>query len=116
MTRVKRGINVHKRHSALLERAKGFRNGRHALVKRAKEALLKAGAYAYRDRRTKKRDFRRAWIVRINAGVRQYGLTYSAFINLLSKQEVQVDRKMLAEMALKEPQAFETLVKQVSAK
>lgn len=116
MTRVKRGINVHKRHSNLLARAKGFRTGRKNLFKRANEALLKAGMSAYRDRRTKKRDFRRAWIVRINAAVRLHGLTYSEFMNKLTASGITLDRKVLAEMALKEPQAFTNLVKQVSSK
>ena len=85
MSRVKRGINTHRRHASLLERAKGFRTGRHKLFKRASEAVLQAGQFAYRDRRTKKRDLRRAWIVRINAAVRAQGMTYSAFIAALKE-------------------------------
>ena len=113
MPRVKRGVNTHKRHSKLLERAKGFRNGRRTLVKRATEALLKAGQFSYRDRRTKKRDIRRSWIVRINAAVRPHGLNYSTFISALKKQGIEINRKMLSDLALNDEAALETLVKQV---
>ncbi|MCC2631470.1 MAG: ribosomal protein [Patescibacteria group bacterium] len=116
MPRVKRGTNTHKRHAALLERAKGFRTGRRKLFRRANEALLKAGQFAYRDRRTKKRDLRRGWIVRINAAVREHGLTYSSFIDLSNKKGLQLNRKMLSEMAIQEPAALEALVKTVTAK
>ena len=115
MPRVKRGIQTHKRHSNLLERAKGFRTGRRTLFKRASEALLKAGKFAYRDRRTKKRQLRRGWIVRINAAVREHGMTYSAFTAAATKAGIIVNRKMLAEMALQEPAALEALVKKVQA-
>ncbi len=114
MPRVKRGILTHKRHANLLERAKGFRTGRRKLFKRANEALLQAGQFAYRDRRTKKRDLRRGWIVRINAAVRQHGMTYSAFMARLSTRGIAVNRKMLSEMAIQEPAALEALVKQVA--
>ena len=116
MPRVKRGTLTHKRHANLLERAKGFRTGRNNLFKRASEALLQAGQFAYRDRRTKKRDLRRAWIVRINAAVRQYGLTYSEFMAALAKNGILVNRKILSEMALQEPASLEALVKQMSGK
>ncbi len=115
MPRVKRGINTHKKHANLLARAKGFRNGRRTLVKRATEALLKAGQFAYRDRRNKKRDLRRAWIVRINAAVRLHGMSYSTFMSAMRKQGIEVNRKMLSDMALHDTAALETLVKQVAA-
>jgi large subunit ribosomal protein L20 len=116
MPRVKRGTLTHKRHANLLERAKGFRTGRNNLFKRASEALLQAGQFAYRDRRTKKRDLRRAWIVRINAAVRLHGMTYSEFMAALTKAGVQVNRKILSEMAIQEPAALEALVKQMAGK
>ena len=115
MPRVKRGTTTHRRHASLLERAKGFRTGRSTLFKRASEALLQAGQFAYRDRRTKKRDLRRGWIVRINAAVRQHGMTYSEFMASLSKSGIMVNRKMLAEMALQEPAALEAMVKQAAS-
>jgi large subunit ribosomal protein L20 len=115
MPRVKRGTTTHKRHAALLERAKGFRTGRRTLFKRANEALLKAGQFAYRDRRTKKRDLRRGWIVRINSVVRQHGLTYSTFMDMANKAGMRVDRKILSQMALEEPAALEALIKSVAA-
>ncbi len=116
MPRVKRGINTHKRHANILERAKGFRNGRRKLIKRANEALLKAGQFAYRDRRTKKRDFRRSWIVRINSAVRPHGISYSQFIFKLKEQNIMLDRKVLSEMALNDQSALDNLIKQVVAK
>ena len=115
MPRVKRGINTHKRHASLLERAKGFRNGRRTLFKRASEAVLKAGQFAYRDRRTKKRDFRRSWIQHINIAVRQYDMNYSEFIHLLQKSGSQLNRKTLAELVTKDSAAFEALVKSIAA-
>lgn len=110
MPRVKRGLMTHKRHSNLLERAKGFRNGRRTLFKRANEALLKAGMFAYRDRRTKKRDMRRGWIGRINAAVRPYGFNYSTFMNEMKKAGHTVDRKVLAQLIETDLKGFETLV------
>lgn len=114
MPRVKRGTTTHKRHKSLLARAKGFRNGRRTLVKRASEALLKAGQFAYRDRRTKKRDFRRSWIVRINAATRANGITYSQFMAGLKAKNIDINRKMLSELALNDLPALESLIKQVS--
>lgn len=114
MPRVKRGIQTHKRHSALLARAKGFRNGRRTLFKRANEALLKAGQFAYRDRRNKKRDFRRGWIVRINSAVREHGHSYSTFMAAMKKANIDINRKMLADMALNDAPALEALVKKVT--
>ncbi len=116
MPRVKRGTLTHKRHAALLERAKGYRTGRRKLFRRASEAVLKAGNFAYRDRRTKKRELRRGWIVRINAAVRQHGLTYSSFMSLAKTTGMNLNRKILSEMALNDPAALEAVVKSVSAK
>lgn len=112
MPRVKRGTTTHKRHASLLERAKGFRTGRHSLVKRASEALLRAGMNAYRDRRTKKRMFRRSWIIQINAAARLHGLNYSRLMNQLQKANIIVNRRVLADMAINEPGALESLIKQ----
>ena len=115
MSRVKRGVTKHARHKKVLEQTKGFR-GRHSTAyKPAKNRLEKALRYAYRDRRQKKRDFRALWIQRINAGVREFGLTYSRFINGLKKAGVELDRKVLADIALKEPATFANLVKQAQA-
>jgi large subunit ribosomal protein L20 len=114
MPRVKRGVTTHKRHSNILARAKGFRNGRRTLIKRANEALLKAGQFAYRDRRNKKRDLRRGWIVRINAAVREHGMSYSVFMSGARKQGIELNRKMLSEMALNDNGSLEALVKQVA--
>jgi len=115
MSRVKRGVTKHARHKKVLEQTKGFR-GRHATnYKIAKNRLEKALRYAYRDRRLKKRDFRALWIQRINAAVRPLGLTYSRFINGLKKAGIELDRKVLADMAVREPAAIESLVKQAQA-
>lgn len=116
MSRVKRGINTHKRHAAVLERAKGFRTGRSKLFRRANEALLKAGAYAYRDRRTKKRDLRASWIVRINAAVRAEGMTYSSFMAAMRKNGIELNRRVLSEMALNDSAALQSLVAKVAGK
>lgn len=113
MVRVKRGTMVRKRHKKILERAKGFRHGRKNLIKRAKEALLKAGVFAYRDRRAKKRAFRRLWNVKINAAVRPYGFSYSRFIAGLKKAEIALDRKILADLAENHPAEFEKIVERV---
>ena len=115
MSRVKRGVTKHARHKKVLEATKGFR-GRHSKAyKVASHRLQKGMAYAYRDRRQKKRDFRALWIQRINAGVRSFGLTYSRFINGLKKAGIELDRKILADMALREPETFASLVKQAQA-
>jgi len=114
MPRVKRGINTHKRHAAILERAKGFRNGRRTLIKRATEATLKAGQFAYRDRRNKKRDLRRGWIGRINAAVRTQGMSYSRFMSLLKESGSTIDRKTMAHLVENDMPAFEALVKQIA--
>ncbi|EKD56472.1 MAG: 50S ribosomal protein L20 [uncultured bacterium] len=111
--RVKRGVMVKKRHKNILKLTKGFKHGRKKLIKHAKVALLKAGTFAYRDRRNKKRDFRRLWIVRINAAVREYGLTYSKFIKLLSNKKIELDRKILADLAMNNPEEFKKIVEKV---
>ena len=115
MSRVKRGTTTHKRHASLLELAKGYRTGRHALVKRAREAVLQAGQFAYRDRRTKKRDMRAGWIVRINAAVRLHGMTYSSFTAGLKKTGILVDRKVLSQMALQDEAALKAIVDKVAS-
>ena len=110
MSRVKRSVHARKKRRATLERTKGFRGQAHSSYKRAKEALIKADTYAYRDRRNKKRDFRRLWIVRINAACRQEGISYSRFIAGLKAAEVDVDRKVLADIAVRDSEAFGALV------
>ena len=109
MARVKRSVNAHKKRREVLEQASGYRGQRSRLYRKAKEQLLHSGVYAYRDRRAKKGDFRRLWIQRINAAVRAEGMTYNRFISGLKTAEVEVDRKILAELAVNEPQAFTAL-------
>lgn len=116
MARVKRGVMVRKRHNKLLRQAKGFRGNRSRNYKVAHEAVMHALSAAYRDRRLKKRDMRRLWIVRINAAVRQHGLSYSRFINLLSHSGITINRKMLADMAVRDAAAFGALVQQLNAR
>ena len=106
MTRVKRSVNARKKRRAVLEQTKGFRGEAHSNYKRAKEALLKADAYAYRDRRNRKRDFRRLWITRINAAARVNGMSYSQLMHGLSLAGVEVDRKMLADIAVRDGDTF----------
>lgn len=113
MTRVKRGVPAKARHKKVLDAAKGFRGRRKNVYRVAKQAVMRAGQYAYRDRRTKKRDLRRLWILRINAGTRQYGLRYSEFINGLKLAEVNINRKILAELAVNDKAAFEAVVNQI---
>ena len=115
MSRVKRGVTKHARHKKVLEQAKGFRGRNSKAYKPARNRLEKSLAYAYRDRRNKKRVFRSLWIQRINAGVRAFGLTYSRFMNGLKKAGVELDRKVLADLALKEPEVFAGLVKQAQS-
>jgi large subunit ribosomal protein L20 len=110
MPRVKSGITSHRRLKKVLKRAKGFYGGKHRLYRSAKEALMRAGQYAFRDRRVRKREFRSLWIVRINAAARVHGLSYSQLIFGLTKANVQVDRKILAEMAVNDPAAFGQIV------
>ena len=110
MARVKRGVAAHRRHKRLLNRAEGRRGTRSTLVRPAREALIHALVYAYRDRRDRKRDMRRLWIERINAASRQHGVPYGRFIAGLKAAGVEVDRKILADMAVREPAAFAALV------
>lgn len=113
MPRVKRGTIAQKRRRNLLSEAKGYRFGRSKKEREAKVAVTKAGAYARAHRRTKKNDFRRLWNIQINAAVRPYGLSYSQFINLLKKNEVDLDRKILATLAQSEPETFKRIVEAV---
>lgn len=110
MARVKRGVAAHKRHKRLLAQASGRRGTRSTLVRPAREALFHALVYAYRDRKNRKRDMRRLWIERINAASRQHGLPYGRFIAGLKAAGVEVDRKVLADLAVREPAAFATMV------
>ena len=116
MPRVKRGVTARARHKKVLDQAKGFRGRRNAVFRIAKEAVMKAGQYQYRDRRQKKREFRRLWIARINAAVRELGMTYSTFINGLTKAHIDIDRKVLADIAVHDKAAFAGIVEQVRAK
>ncbi|MDO4794371.1 MAG: 50S ribosomal protein L20 [Brachymonas sp.] len=116
MPRVKRGVTAHARHKKILALAKGFRGRRGNVFRVAKQAVMKAGQYAYRDRRTKKRVFRQLWIARINAAARANGLTYSQFINGLNKAQIGLDRKVLADIAVHDAAAFAAIVNQVKAK
>lgn len=112
--RVKRGNVLRKRHKKILKLAKGFIGARSRIFKVANQAVMKALKYAYRDRRVVKRNMRSLWIVRINAAVREYGLSYSKFMNLLKKADIQVNRKMLAELAVNEPDAFKVIIDTVN--
>ena len=116
MSRVKRGVTARARHKKVLALAKGFRGRRGNVYRIAKQAVMKAGQYAYRARRTKKRVFRQLWIARINAAARANGLTYSQFINGLNKAEIALDRKVLADIAVHDAAAFASIVTQVKAK
>ena len=106
MSRVKRSVHARKKRRATLARAKGYRGERHSSYKRAKEALLKADSYAYRDRRNRKRDFRRLWITRINAAARAEGMSYGTFIHGLQLAGIELDRKVLADIAVRDPETF----------
>jgi len=110
MPRVKRGFKARRRRKKVLKAAKGFRGGHSKQFRTADAMVMRAGAYAYRDRRTRKRDFRSLWIVRINAAVREHGLSYSRFMGGLQKAGVQLDRKVIADMAVHDPAAFSRLV------
>jgi large subunit ribosomal protein L20 len=115
MPRVKRGVTARARHKKVLALAKGFRGRRKNVYRIAKEAVMKAGQYAYRDRRNRKRVFRRLWIARINAASRSLGLTYSKFMAGLKKASIEIDRKMLADLAVNDPAAFGGIVAKVKA-
>ena len=112
MARVKRGVTAHAKHKKVLKAAKGYRGRRKNTIRVAKQAVEKALQYGYRDRKRKKRTFRALWIQRINAAVREHGLTYGRFIHGLAKAGVTVDRKMLADIAVKDPAALKALVQQ----
>ena len=116
MPRVKRGVTAHARHKKVLAKSKGFRGRRNNVFRVAKQAVMKAGQYAYRDRRVKKREFRELWIARINAGARQFGLSYSAFMNGLKKSAIEIDRKVLADLAVADKAAFAKLAEQAKAR
>ena len=115
MARVKRGVTSHAKHKKVLKAVKGQWGRRKNTIRIARQAMEKAMQYAYRDRRAKKRDFRSLWIQRINAGVRAEGLTYSKFINGLNKSGIKLDRKILAEIAYDNPEAFKTIVKKAQS-
>ncbi len=115
MARVKRGTIARRRHRKVLARAKGYYGARSKVFRVAKQAVIKADQYAYRDRRQRKRDFRSLWIQRINAAAREHGLSYSRFINGLKKAEIGVDRKMLAELAVNDKAAFKVLAEKAQA-
>jgi large subunit ribosomal protein L20 len=114
MTRVKRGVAANKRRKNLLKRAKGFENRRSTNYASAKEALLHADKYAYRDRRNRKRDFRALWLTRINAALHENGTSWSKFAGLLKKADIKINRKTLAELAIREPKAFDKMVKEMA--
>ena len=115
MARVKRGVTSHAKHKKVLKAVKGQWGRRKNTIRVARQAMEKAMQYAYRDRRTKKRNFKSLWIQRINAGVRAEGLTYSKFINGLNKSGIKLDRKVLAEIAYENPEAFKSIVKKAQA-
>ena len=115
MARVKRGVTKHARHKEVLKLAKGYRGRRKNTYRVARQAVEKAGQYAYRDRRTRKRVFRALWIQRINAGAREHGLTYSQFMNGIKRAGIEMDRKVLADLAAREPETFAAIARQASA-
>jgi large subunit ribosomal protein L20 len=115
MARVKRGVTAHARHKKVLKLARGYRGRAHNTYRTALEKVEKALRYAYRDRRAKKRNFRALWIQRINAAVREHGMTYSAFVNGIAKAGIAIDRKVMADLAAREPASFKALVDQAQA-
>jgi large subunit ribosomal protein L20 len=115
MARVKRGVTSHAKHKKVLDQAKGFYGRRKNTIRIAKQAVEKSMQYAYRDRKNKKRTFRALWIQRINAAVREFGLTYSRFIDGLAKAGVEIDRKVLSEIAIHEPEAFKAIVEKAKS-
>ena len=115
MSRVKAGVITRTRHKKIIKRAKGYYGRRKNTFKAANQAVEKAGQYAYRDRKAKKREFRSLWIQRINAGVRAEGLTYAKFIHGLAKSKIKLDRKVLAELAYNNPEVFKSVVKKVQS-
>jgi large subunit ribosomal protein L20 len=115
MPRIKRSVHARKKRRKVLEQAKGYRGTKHASYRRAKEQVQRSLRYAYRDRRVRKREFRKLWIVRINAGARENGLSYSTFMHGLRLAEVELDRKILAELAVNDPQSFAQLADQAKS-
>lgn len=115
MARIKRGVTTHARHKKIIKMAKGYRGRSKNCFRIAVQRVEKALQYAYRDRRNKKRDIRALWIQRINAAVREYGLKYSVFIHGLSKAEIEIDRKVMAHLAVHEPDSFKEIVEKVRA-
>ncbi len=115
MPRVKRGVTAHAKHKKVIDAAKGYRGRRGNVFRIAKEAVMKAGQYAYRDRRQRKRVFRSLWIARINAAARMHGMTYSALMNGLKKAEIDIDRKVLADLAVADLPAFAKIAEQAKA-
>ncbi|MEZ6119291.1 MAG: 50S ribosomal protein L20 [Pirellulaceae bacterium] len=113
--RTTNGAARHRAKKKLFKRAKGFRGGRGKLLRSVKETLVRSGVYAFRDRRVRKREFRKLWIIRINAAVRERGMRYSEFINGLKKANIELDRKTLSELAVSDPAAFDQIVKEVQA-
>lgn len=109
--RVKRGVTTHKRHNKIRKATKGYQKHHRSSIKHGKQAVTKSLVYSYRDRRNKKRTFRQLWNARINAAARQHGTTYSRFIAALKAQQINIDRKILAELAVSEPKAFEAVIK-----
>ncbi len=115
MARVKRGVQARRKHKKILKLAKGYYNARRKIYRVAKQAVIKAGQYAYRDRKARKRTFRALWITRINAGARNNGMSYSRFINGLKKADISLDRKVLADMAVHDKAGFAAVVEQAKA-
>jgi len=115
MARVKRGVTSHAKHKKILAQASGYQGRRKNTIRVAKQAVEKAGQYAYRDRRTRKRTFRALWIQRINAASREHGVNYARFMNGLKQAGIEIDRKILADIAVREPEAFKALVEQAEA-
>ena len=116
MSRVKRSVHARKKRRKVLNEAKGYYGRKHSSYRFAKEQVQRSGMYAYRDRRNRKREFRRLWIVRINAGARQHGLSYSKFINGLNLAGIEINRKVLADLAIQDPNAFGQLAEAAKAK
>lgn len=115
MARVKKGITKHRRHKKILDLAKGFRGGRSKIFREAKQAVIHAGVDAYRGRKEKKRQMRSLWIIRLSAALTPHGISYSKFINLLKKKNVELDRKILSQIALEEPNTFDQIVKKIAS-
>jgi large subunit ribosomal protein L20 len=115
MSRVKRGVQARARHKKILKKARGYYGARSRVFRVAKQAVIKAGQYAYRDRRQRKRQFRALWIIRINAAVREFGLSYSAFIAGLKKAGIEMDRKVLSDLAITDKPAFAAIAEQAKA-